>query len=44
MQKLSIEWVHRLASDPKRMWRRYLVEGPRIFLLAARHRKGAAVR
>ena len=44
MQKLSIEWLHRLASDPKRMWRRYLVEGPRIFLLAARHRRGAAVR
>lgn len=44
MQRLSIEWVHRLASDPKRMWRRYLVEGPRIFLLAARHPRGAAVR
>lgn len=42
MQKLSIEWVHRLASDPKRMWRRYLVEGPRIFLLAARHRRGSS--
>ena len=44
MQRLSIEWVHRLASDPKRMWRRYLVEGPRIFLLAARHGRGSAVR
>ena len=44
MQRLSIEWVHRLASDPKRMWRRYLLEGPRIFLLAARHRRGSAVR
>ena len=44
MQKLSLEWVHRLASDPKRMWRRYLVEGPRIFLLAARHRRDTAVR
>lgn len=44
MQKLSIEWMHRLASDPRRMWRRYLVEGPRIFLLAARHRRGAATR
>jgi exopolysaccharide biosynthesis WecB/TagA/CpsF family protein len=44
MQRLSLEWVHRLASDPKRMWRRYLVEGPRIFLLAARHRRGVAVR
>lgn len=40
MQKLSLEWVHRLASDPKRMWRRYLVEGPRIFLLAARSPRG----
>lgn len=41
MQKLSLEWVHRLASDPKRMWRRYLVEGPKIFVLAARHRRGS---
>jgi exopolysaccharide biosynthesis WecB/TagA/CpsF family protein len=44
MQRLSLEWVHRLASDPRRMWRRYLLEGPRIFLLAARHRRGASVR
>nr|WP_314445845.1 WecB/TagA/CpsF family glycosyltransferase [uncultured Sphingomonas sp.] len=44
LQRLSLEWVHRLASDPKRMWRRYLVEGPRIFLLAARFRRGTAAR
>jgi UDP-N-acetyl-D-mannosaminuronic acid transferase (WecB/TagA/CpsF family) len=44
MQRLSIEWVHRLASDPKRMWRRYLLEGPRIFLLAARNPRGGAAR
>jgi exopolysaccharide biosynthesis WecB/TagA/CpsF family protein len=44
MQRLSLEWVHRLASDPKRMWRRYLVEGPRIFLLAARNRRGTPAR
>jgi exopolysaccharide biosynthesis WecB/TagA/CpsF family protein len=36
MQRLSLEWAHRLLSDPKRLWRRYLVEGPRIFLLAYR--------
>jgi exopolysaccharide biosynthesis WecB/TagA/CpsF family protein len=36
MQRLSLEWAHRLLSDPKRLWRRYLVEGPRIFLLALR--------
>jgi N-acetylglucosaminyldiphosphoundecaprenol N-acetyl-beta-D-mannosaminyltransferase len=33
MQKTRLEWLHRLLSEPKRMWKRYLVEGPRIFLL-----------
>jgi len=44
LQKLSLEWLYRLVSDPKRMWRRYLVEGPRIFLIAARHGRGPATR
>ena len=35
-QQLRLEWAHRLLRDPKRMWRRYLVEGPRIFLLTYR--------
>jgi N-acetylglucosaminyldiphosphoundecaprenol N-acetyl-beta-D-mannosaminyltransferase len=35
-RKLGMEWAHRLLSDPARLWRRYLVEGPRIFLLAYR--------
>jgi exopolysaccharide biosynthesis WecB/TagA/CpsF family protein len=30
MQKLRLEWMHRLLSEPKRMWKRYLVDGPRI--------------
>lgn len=34
VQRASIEWLHRLLSNPRRMWRRYLVEGPRIFRLA----------
>lgn len=25
MQKAGLEWLHRLASDPKRMWRRYII-------------------
>jgi N-acetylglucosaminyldiphosphoundecaprenol N-acetyl-beta-D-mannosaminyltransferase len=25
MQGLGLEWLHRLASDPRRLWRRYLV-------------------
>lgn len=26
MGRLGIEWLHRLAAEPQRMWRRYLVE------------------
>lgn len=36
MQRLSLEWLHRLLGDPRRFWRRYLVDGPRIFWLAWR--------
>lgn len=30
MQRFGLEWLHRLASDPKRMARRYLVDDPRF--------------
>lgn len=33
MQRASLEWLHRLGSEPKRLWRRYLVEGPRILAI-----------
>ncbi len=33
MQNLRLEWLFRLASEPKRLWKRYLVEGPKIFWL-----------
>jgi len=36
MQRASLEWLHRLARNPARLWRRYLVEGPCIFALAWR--------
>lgn len=36
MQRAGLEWAHRLATNPRRLWRRYLVEGPKIFLIAAR--------
>jgi N-acetylglucosaminyldiphosphoundecaprenol N-acetyl-beta-D-mannosaminyltransferase len=35
-RRLGLEWAHRLLSDPRRMWRRYLLEGPRVFVLAYR--------
>lgn len=34
MQSLSLEWAYRLLSEPRRLWKRYLISGPRIFLLA----------
>jgi exopolysaccharide biosynthesis WecB/TagA/CpsF family protein len=41
-RQLGLEWAHRLLTNPRRMWRRYLVEGPAIFLLAYRWRRSAA--
>jgi N-acetylglucosaminyldiphosphoundecaprenol N-acetyl-beta-D-mannosaminyltransferase len=41
-RQLGLEWVHRLVTDPRRLWRRYLVEGPAIFVLAYRWRRSAA--
>jgi N-acetylglucosaminyldiphosphoundecaprenol N-acetyl-beta-D-mannosaminyltransferase len=30
MSRCGLEWLHRLAQDPRRLWRRYLVDDPRI--------------
>lgn len=47
MQKAALEWLFRLISEPRRLWRRYLVEGPAIFRIwwawqfrGARHSSG----
>jgi N-acetylglucosaminyldiphosphoundecaprenol N-acetyl-beta-D-mannosaminyltransferase len=37
VRQLSLEWAYRLLQEPRRLWRRYLVESPkilRIFLKA----------
>ena len=31
LQRLKLEWLFRLMSEPGRLWRRYLLEGPAIF-------------
>ncbi|NJC40026.1 exopolysaccharide biosynthesis WecB/TagA/CpsF family protein [Brevundimonas alba] len=36
-QALSLEWLHRLMTQPRRMFRRYVIEGPAIFGLFIRH-------
>ncbi len=43
-RRTGMEWAYRLASNPRRMWRRYLVEGPRIFLLARRWKPSSSER
>jgi N-acetylglucosaminyldiphosphoundecaprenol N-acetyl-beta-D-mannosaminyltransferase len=39
LQRVGLEWLHRLLSDPRRLASRYLIECPRIFLLYFKHRK-----
>ncbi len=36
MQRLSLEWLHRLLSEPGRLWRRYLTTNTLFILAAAR--------
>jgi exopolysaccharide biosynthesis WecB/TagA/CpsF family protein len=36
LQRLGLEWLHRLSTDPRRLARRYLIEGPPE-LLTLRH-------
>ena len=36
VQLSGLEWAHRLASNPSRFWRRYLVDGMKIFPIFAR--------
>lgn len=33
MQHMSLEWLYRLGTSPQRLWRRYLIDGPQIFLI-----------
>lgn len=42
MQRAGLEWFYRLASDPRRMWRRYLLRGPMILFLLSRQLLGDA--
>lgn len=40
LQGRGLEWVHRLITEPRRLWRRYLLGNPRFLLSAARHGLG----
>jgi N-acetylglucosaminyldiphosphoundecaprenol N-acetyl-beta-D-mannosaminyltransferase len=32
MQKSGLEWLHRLVSEPRRLWRRYFIIAPSFLL------------
>ncbi len=37
-QKLGLEWLPRLVQEPRRLWRRALVSGPRFMIRTLRYR------
>jgi N-acetylglucosaminyldiphosphoundecaprenol N-acetyl-beta-D-mannosaminyltransferase len=39
MNDLGLEWVHRLALEPKRMWRRYLLGNPAFVARVLKQRR-----
>lgn len=42
MQRMGLEWLFRLGANPRRMWKRYLVDGPLIFPIEQRWRRDHA--
>jgi N-acetylglucosaminyldiphosphoundecaprenol N-acetyl-beta-D-mannosaminyltransferase len=36
MSASGLEWLFRLAQEPRRMWRRYLVRDPKFLLIVLR--------
>lgn len=36
LRESGFEWLWRLCQEPRRLWHRYLVRGPRFFVLAAK--------
>jgi N-acetylglucosaminyldiphosphoundecaprenol N-acetyl-beta-D-mannosaminyltransferase len=42
VQRLSLEWAYRLLQEPRRLWRRYLVESPKILHIFLHERLGRA--
>jgi UDP-N-acetyl-D-mannosaminuronic acid transferase (WecB/TagA/CpsF family) len=40
MQRLGLEWLFRLLTEPRRLWRRYLLLNPAYLVLVALQRFG----
>lgn len=42
MRARGLEWLYRVTCEPARLWRRYFVEGPKVFALFAAWRASMA--
>ena len=40
MRSRGLEWLHRLVSEPRRLWRRYLVLAPKFVVAVAQEQRG----
>lgn len=40
LQKIGFEWLFRLSKEPRRLWRRYIINNPRFIYLAAKQLLG----
>jgi len=40
IKKLGMQWLHRLFQDPKRLWKRYLINNPKFLWLILRQLTG----
>ena len=36
VSRAGLEWAYRLAGEPRRLWRRYLVNDPKFLFILAR--------
>ncbi|MFD2580829.1 WecB/TagA/CpsF family glycosyltransferase [Novosphingobium colocasiae] len=36
MREARLEWAYRLAREPRRLWRRYLIQAPKFVFMVAR--------
>lgn len=43
MQAAGLEWLFRLAAEPRRLWRRYLHHNPRFVFLVVRQLCGLGI-
>lgn len=43
LSNIGLEWLFRLAMEPKRLWRRYLILNPRFILLAVEQLMGKKI-